>query len=300
MSTRQESELNPIPIPPNALPEVIIGCDMCYWCGGFRHMQTNCPARQAGLARSARPYKDWRRVMGHRKLYSVNVLFPVQNVVGPVIVAAELPPLGGAGAPGLPTVNNNDVVMLGQVEVNGVLANEIQANNEDGQAMPTIDNDDVMLGEVEEIGVLANEIEAHIEELYLTYKRLAQYDLRVIGVTLGDANAIEQLMIGTGVASDAGLEGAEVTNTTEYEGTANSIDYNITAGSPDEEIVVTGPSSYQPVIHEFTNTNSVIRHGPLMRHSGVKRRNPFGNKEDARRVQSRSCSSLFHSFEYVM
>ncbi|EGF97195.1 uncharacterized protein MELLADRAFT_114519 [Melampsora larici-populina 98AG31] len=73
---RQQSEENPIIIPDEALPEVKAGIPQCYWCNLFGHMQPLCPSRQAKLARTARPYRDWRRVVGCRTLYSINVLWP--------------------------------------------------------------------------------------------------------------------------------------------------------------------------------------------------------------------------------
>ncbi|EGG00504.1 uncharacterized protein MELLADRAFT_111732 [Melampsora larici-populina 98AG31] len=128
---RQQSELNPIPIPDSAVAEVKAGKDQCFGCALFGHMQQHCPSRASKLGRSARPYKDWRHVMGTRKLYSVNVLWPPAPVATPMpVVPHHMPQDANAVNLGQPIaeveiINGNDAVITAveNSEVHTAVAN---------------------------------------------------------------------------------------------------------------------------------------------------------------------------------
>ncbi|EGG03453.1 uncharacterized protein MELLADRAFT_109299 [Melampsora larici-populina 98AG31] len=154
----RQSEINPIALPDTAVAEVKQGQDMCYWCGGFGHMQNVCPSRRAKLARTARPYKDWRLLAGVRKLYSINVLWPTTPVPVPVPVPVPAPAPApavveevqdngttGDNGPqnlGVPNIEVQEEVEIAVVE-NGIDVEVGQAFIGDNTLVPAVIEDDL-------------------------------------------------------------------------------------------------------------------------------------------------------------
>ncbi|KAH9812910.1 hypothetical protein DFH28DRAFT_1129206 [Melampsora americana] len=75
MFEREQSELSPIPIPDEALPQVKAGLPQCFYCGLFGHWFRECPDRRAFLPSYGAPPQHWRKLENGQH-YDVNVIWP--------------------------------------------------------------------------------------------------------------------------------------------------------------------------------------------------------------------------------